>query len=349
MRRDRILEIVKLCLAIDKIAQKTYSRLADLCETDELCQFWHEMSRQEEAHVEFWQRLKLMGGRAALPEVFDDPDAVVDELREIEAKASNLLKQYERTHRVSDAFVVAYRLEFYLLHPAFEFLFHSMRAIAGEPNPEDEYETHINYLIDMLVEHGEVTPELELLGETLRRLWKENKSLAYQATRDYLTGLLNRRGFFSLATQLANLAQRNKFTIAVAMIDIDDFKAINDEHGHDVGDAVLKDTADVLTSAVRSSDIIGRYGGEEFIIFFPSTDHEAVGKIAEKIRGLVESSTPQGIRTTVSIGTAHGQIRSDIPKELQAIIRRADSALYAAKRGGKNRVVVGNRDNEGHP
>ncbi len=100
------------------------------------------------------------------------------------------------------------------------------------PNPEDEYESHLKRFIDALNQFGKTSPEMELLGETLQRLWLENRNLARQSLYDNLTGTLNRRGFFDSIKPLSYLAQRSNLMVGIMMIDIDNFKTINDSYGH---------------------------------------------------------------------------------------------------------------------
>jgi len=230
-------------------------------------------------------------------------------------------------------------MEFYLLHPAFEVLFNLLGPLAGGTNPEDEYETHIAKFIDMFSKYCHVTPELELLSETLQRLWKENKKLALQSTHDDLTEILNRRGFFTLSIQFAYLAQRSKSTLAIIMIDLDHFKSINDNYGHLVGDRILKDTAGIIKQELRTSDIVGRYGGEEFIVLLPETKSGATANIAEKIRKAIEKNPPEGIPVTVSIGFAEGVMDQLVREEYMQLIKKADKALYIAKNGGRNQAM----------
>jgi diguanylate cyclase (GGDEF)-like protein len=123
------------------------------------------------------------------------------------------------------------------------------------------------------------------------------------------------------------------------MIDIDKFKKINDTHGHPVGDEVLKGVAKSLTTRLRKSDIVGRFGGEEFIILFPAILPDALYNIAEAIRAGIERIRPLGIPVTVSIGVKQGLIVSDPEKELFSWIAKADERLFQAKANGRNCVV----------
>lgn len=126
------------------------------------------------------------------------------------------------------------------------------------------------------------------------------------------------------------------------MIDIDDFKRLNDSHGHLMGDEVLKSVARTLKNQIRTVDIAARYGGEEFILVLPETDLSGASIVAEKVRQAVEKiempDGPHGLRVTISLGLAVFPLHAD---HKEALIRSADEALYASKHAGKNRVSIG--------
>ena len=124
------------------------------------------------------------------------------------------------------------------------------------------------------------------------------------------------------------------------MLDIDNFKQVNDTHGHPSGDEILKIIARSMRNNVRASDIVGRYGGEEFIILFSSIDKHSALQLAEKIRKNVESDTRSIVPVTVSIGIATGELENQIEESMISLIKSADDALYEAKNLGKNRVVI---------
>ena len=169
-----------------------------------------------------------------------------------------------------------------------------------------------------------------------------------RASRDRLTGVANREALLSELTAEVERANRYRQPLSVAFIDIDRFKAINDTHGHNSGDAVLRQMADLVGHHIRSTDFLGRYGGEEFMLILPGTDPEEAAEVAEKLRATV-MQTPLTIagdmtlRATISIGVA-GDIGGEL--RLERLVADADAAMYAAKSLGRNQTYVFRSVNE---
>lgn len=164
------------------------------------------------------------------------------------------------------------------------------------------------------------------------------EAMARQAGTDALTGLPNRRSLdAALAAQCA-LASREGRPCAVLMLDLDHFKAVNDTHGHAVGDAVLLAFGQRLQAQLRRSDLCARYGGEEFVVLLAGTPFEPVEDVGERLRASVsDAPLVDGVTATVSVGTASHRPGDDVA----SLLARADAALYEAKRSGRNRVVCG--------
>ncbi|OHC65263.1 MAG: response regulator [Rhodocyclales bacterium RIFCSPLOWO2_02_FULL_63_24] len=164
--------------------------------------------------------------------------------------------------------------------------------------------------------------------------------LRENALRDAMTGLYNRRFLEEYVSALVGGSQRRKSAFSVLMLDLDFFKQVNDTHGHEAGDKIIKTLADILVRNVRSSDVAVRYGGEEFLLVLVDTGAEAAMQVAEKIRGEVEGTKiplPGGIlQKTISIGVAEYPRDSDT---FWQVVKFADVALYKAKSSGRNRVV----------
>lgn len=162
--------------------------------------------------------------------------------------------------------------------------------------------------------------------------------IASLSMRDGMTGLFNHTSCYELLELEFKSHRRYGAGVSVILFDIDDFKAVNDAHGHQAGDQILIDVAKTLAEQVRDSDICCRFGGEEFVAILPFTsDPREAQQIAERVRVAVANSTWQGRSVTISAGVASCDHQTTEP---EALIDKADRALYAAKRGGKNRVEV---------
>ena len=158
--------------------------------------------------------------------------------------------------------------------------------------------------------------------------------------RDAMTGLYNRRFLEEYVTTLVATSQRQKASFSVLMLDLDYFKQVNDTFGHEAGDKVLKTLSETLTKSVRTSDMVVRYGGEEFLIILMDTDADGAMNVAEGIRAKVEAtkiSLPGTmLQKTISIGISEFPLDAD---SFWQVVKYADVALYAAKTQGRNRVL----------
>lgn len=166
------------------------------------------------------------------------------------------------------------------------------------------------------------------------------KQAVEKAYRDPLTGVNNRAALDNALEQEINLAKRHDTPLSVIILDIDKFKYINDTYGHSTGDTVLKRIAESMTESARGSDVIYRYGGEEFVILVRNTDESGALLLAERIRLAIESIifkyNNADIRVTASAGLATLRVSDDF----KGLLERCDRALYVAKQQGRNRVVV---------
>lgn len=171
--------------------------------------------------------------------------------------------------------------------------------------------------------------------ERTKALAKANQELERLLRHDALTGLLNRRAFSEALHDEFNRMQRHNELFSIIMLDIDHFKEVNDQFGHHVGDEVLEHLAQVLRDAIRETDWVARFGGEEFVVLLPNTQ-EGAEVVAEKIRAAVEASNPPTIDgLTVSLGCATATLSDD---DADVVLNRADKAMYSSKREGRNKV-----------
>jgi len=185
-----------------------------------------------------------------------------------------------------------------------------------------------------------ITTQVKLVHQT-QKLEKAQEELKLLASLDPMTKLFNRRYFFEMSKSILDLAKRNKTDTAVIMLDIDNFKNVNDTYGHKTGDDVIIALSLELQKISRKSDIVSRWGGEEFLILLPNTNINGSMIIAEKIRKNIEELAidlkgDKKLQFTVSLGVS--QVNNKSNDDIEATINRADEALYKAKNSGRNMV-----------
>jgi len=174
--------------------------------------------------------------------------------------------------------------------------------------------------------------------DDITELEDQKRQIQDMANHDLLTGLKNRRSFFDSAESLFWMAKRGELSIAIAMFDIDHFKRVNDSHGHAAGDFVLKSVSDILERNIRKSDILARFGGEEFCLLLHCREPGDPFAVIDKLRRLVGEQSfiheDTAIRLTISAG-----VTVQTGDSLDDMIRKADELLYRAKATGRNRTV----------
>jgi diguanylate cyclase (GGDEF)-like protein len=190
----------------------------------------------------------------------------------------------------------------------------------------------------------ELSPVVAALGQIIVARWdreaRKNAEIELQraAATDALTGIANRRQLELQLSAFVKRAQRYSEPLSLLMLDIDHFKQVNDQYGHDAGDKVLVELVQQILASIRDADLLGRWGGEEFLLILPQTSVEAGQPLAERIRRNVETHAFPNPRTvTISLGLV--TLRKDESPE--SLVQRADAALYQAKGSGRNRVVAG--------
>lgn len=198
------------------------------------------------------------------------------------------------------------------------FLKHGANEFLTKPFSSEEFSVRVNSTLELL------------------QLFKETRELA---NKDFLTGSYNRRYFFESGSAIFKKAKRKNKSLAVAMFDIDHFKKINDTYGHDIGDIAIKNIATTLQNSLRGSDLLARFGGEEFCALLEDITKEDAIELFEKIRNSFESSTITvgdiSFSYTVSVGICYG-----LEKNLDEMIKKSDEGLYIAKQNGRNKTII---------
>ena len=183
------------------------------------------------------------------------------------------------------------------------------------------------------------TPGRHLMTLTdVTELERERRTLRDEAATDPLTGALNRRRFLQMLAEQEQSAMHGATYYSLIMFDVDHFKRVNDECGHAVGDVVLKELVKLVQNNVRSSDVVCRWGGEEFLILTPDSDYRRANRVAERLRRKMEGYDFPGVPHVVT--GSFGVAQAGAGESAAACCKRVDTALYQAKEGGRNRVVL---------
>lgn len=340
-KNDQFFEILTLYLEMERTAFSIYRNFAGSTKSKRLTQFWERLCRDEMFHMGFWNRLLELYQDGMLPQILEDALQIREELELNRENSLMLLKRSEKEHLPNgERLLITIQMEFYFLHPTLESLFSFVDPLSKEKKMETAYDEHINTIIHTLSTFPSKTNSMGFLGKVLGRLWKEAKALAHLAYTDALTDIVNRRGFFQQVKPLVHLAFRHGYNVSIMMVDIDRFKDMNDSYGHQGGDRIIRFLADYIKKSIRKSDLVGRYGGDEFVVYLSFVDQGSVRAIAEKIRRGIEMESKRFFPTTVSIGIAQGIITEDPEGAIGEVIKIADDALYMAKKRGRNRVVM---------
>jgi diguanylate cyclase (GGDEF)-like protein len=209
-------------------------------------------------------------------------------------------------------------------------------AVLSMPGAQGNADRWIDVMVSVVVVGGVVRALSARSDRLVERLVSE-------ARVDPLTGLLNRRGFQERMDVELSRALREQSPLAAVAIDIDHFKRVNDDHGHELGDRVLTWLGALIGEQVRAVDVAARLGGEEFVLVLPGADADEAETLAERIRGLVGEAHDRarfGISGELSITVSAGVAAMFAPVDSSELVAAADEALYAAKRGGRDRTVT---------
>lgn len=340
-RKGVLFEILESCLQIDELAVEIYQRFAADSPAGDLRRFWEELTVEEKDHVGVWEKMLMLAELNILPQVFDQPFIIRDKLAGILARSRERFGEYCRKPEAHQAFLVATELEFQMLHEAFLTLIHYYNQLTDSEIEPLDYRRHITMFIEGTRAFNPESPDLQLLMQSIESMFNNVQALVEYGRTDSLTGLINRRGFLATLSTHAYLAQRNSYAMAVLLIDVDELKRLNDEHGFAVGDRVLQVIAEKLSEDVRHSDLLGRYEGDCFAMALSRVTAKSVPKVVETIRRRVELETAAlGAPATVSIGAVYGKFRRTVDTNLPRLIETAEQNLRKAKSDGTNRIVV---------
>lgn len=329
-------ELLKVCLRLDRLMLLAYQRFARHATEPQIHDFWLNVAEDEAKHLRFWQNV-LPLGRNCPPELFlKEPDIILKQLQNKFQKIRQWFHDFSHYGDLQAELMFAFVFEAYLLDSAFVSILRIFSWV--EPLIQDDYELHINKFVVQLERHCNQMETIPLifLSEILCSMNAMNKTLILDSMTDPLTGLLNRRGF-SERLRPALYCEKEKYSSArMLLLDVDDFKTINDTYGHPVGDQVLAALGLFLRENIGPWDLASRHGGDEFLLCCrPALSGKSIGYLAEFLRKGVAKQLSEtcGIAVSISIGISSLGVLYD---SLSRKIEEADRALYLAKRQGKN-------------
>lgn len=329
--------ILELCVRMDELSHATYERMAASCQNPELAEVFRRMAIEESSHLEWWQELLDAWEQGLVPDVVNDTEGLERHMHQLYEEMSTTTPD-DFSGLSDDAKLdLAARLEFFMLDPIFGELL-DLTEPGGARLHREAYARHLERVVGAIEIHYSKADLARFLARVLRRAWRDNLALAAFASRDPLTGLYNRRGLLTHLDQWLSWAARYDRPLGLLLIDVDDFKHVNDTHGHAVGDLALRAVGTALEAGLRGSDLVARYGGDEFAIIAPETGIADLEMLAHRLIDGVRQ-TPlvdwDGSKIPLSISVGGSVLLGGDGVKADKLLAAADSGLYEAKQAGK--------------
>lgn len=331
-------KILELCVDLDRKALDIYRGLSQMTNDPELAAAFEQMAREERAHVDWWSDLLVAWEGGLVPDIADEHDMTA-RLSEIVAGVEAITTDEFEGMSTDDMLDLATQLEFLMLDPIFGELVDLMQP-GSRVEVREAYSRHVLRLVEAIEAHYSRPGLAVFLAGVLKRTYRDQQRLAALAVRDQLTGLFNRRGLLGHLVQWLAWSRRYNRPIGVGLLDIDYFKHINDSFGHAFGDEALRRVAAAVQRTIRSSDMVGRFGGDEFLVLAPEGDLDELQQLTERIVNAVASEVVEidGQQVILSISAGAAWVPGGVLVTPEALVAEADRSLYGAKEAGRNRA-----------
>ncbi|MDA3792646.1 MAG: GGDEF domain-containing protein [Elusimicrobia bacterium] len=303
----------------------------------DLKEMWKEMSRDESKHLKYWHYLQEREYNLKVLQL-EDKKRAKNIMKKLIAEAGKTLKKVKNNdYTPLEMLEFTMNMEYSALISPMQRIMNTHDIIFDKTvfNPKTMYEDHLDRFTDIGLKKFKNDRMKYVLLNSIKLLLNEKRKLVTASVRDPLTGLKNRRYFFQNAAFLLEVARRDKKPVAVLLCDIDKFKEINDRYGHPSGDKVLVQVSNLFQKEIRASDIVARYGGDEFIFMLFNQDAERAGEFIARLKGGLEKLTvniaPEvTITPDISIGYAI-DYSGKSKRNLGGLIKEADKKMYEQK------------------
>ena len=339
--RGHLVEIASHCISIYSTAANIYRNLAKMGETSPVTVFWGGLCEEIEKQRAYWDKvLELLRDGNAKLELLDSSQRSLRQMDYVSSMVSQLLQSINTKDTLADAFIKTHCLQVFLLHPMLLEL--NEMASAGVFRNVDEFDhaKHLTRFFFGLEEFGSDVVVSDGFKESLERLWGCKNKLIVENKEDNVTGALNRKGLFREMGNLANLAQRNQYTIAILMFHIENAEALYKEGSSEVADHMLSELVISLKAIFRQSDVVGRYDFSTFLVYLSQVKQQFLYEIADRLMDRASLIQKNGLSLSVFLGGSYGSLGGDDARSLQTYIDAAEDCLWRARLSRKNRVLI---------
>jgi diguanylate cyclase (GGDEF)-like protein len=337
-------KILESCVRVEVLAKAAYEDMHARCTDPAVAELCAAMAEEEAAHIQWWADLIDAWDEGRLADTWTLPDSAAEQLKATVAELERYASSGSGPLDAETVLTTAARIEFFALDPVFsELLDLSEPGVARARH--DAYSVHVARLVTALEKTFAADSLAGFLAQVLRRAELENGALSHYATMDPLTGLGNRRALAAQASQWSAWAARYGSAITFLMVDIDDFQSINDAWGHAVGDKVLVALSEAIKGALRSADLVARFGGDEFVVLAPELEPGDASTVAERlveaVRDLrVDAGEGAYVTLTASVGVATAFDPPDsTPRHIDTMLAAANRSLHDAQKSGRDRAA----------
>jgi len=339
-REGSISEVVRTCWVIYQKAADAYRVLANNAMSDEISHLWGSMAEGMNKHILYWKGISERIENNPTVEALGNPHAVLDQLRDVEAKIDTIQESCTAFGNVMDCFYLAYSIEVQLVHPVLCSLPESVMSVPDRELVKWDYQTNLKSFLAGMRKHCQPHYLHVALMDSLERMWDQNKRLAEQNSTDPVTGAYNRRSLLKVISSYSGLAERDRYNVAIIMIGIENINDLYTTFNMKTADEVVQRFYNGIKPGIRVSDIVGRYDFSSFMIYLSKVHHQYLYEIAHRFAESAQSIHKAGFPLSVHIGGSYGLIPGKTGERIGTYLTRARDCLMRARLSRTQRIII---------